>query len=74
MPTRRGTRCVPPAPGQQAERDFGEAEARLRVVGGDAVVAGQRDLHAAAQGGAVDRRGDRLAAEFDAAHQLVPVR
>jgi hypothetical protein len=29
--------------GQQPQRDFGEAEARLRVVGGDAVMAGQRD-------------------------------
>jgi hypothetical protein len=57
--------------GQQAEGDFGEAEARLRVVGGDAVVATQRDLHAAAQGGSVDRGSNRLAAEFDGAHQLV---
>ena len=53
--------------GQQAELDLGEAELDLRVVDGDAVVAGQGDLQAAAERGAVDRGDDRLAERLEAA-------
>ena len=59
--------------GQQAELDLGEAEHGLRVVDDDAVVAGQRDLQAAAERGAVDRRHDRLAERLQPA-QLRPCR
>ena len=52
--------------GKQADLDLGQAEPRLRVVGGDAVMAGQRQLEAAADRGAVDRRDPRLAAGLDA--------
>ena len=46
---------------QQAERHLREADDQSLDVGGDAVVTRQRDLQAAAQGGAVDRRDHRLA-------------
>ena len=59
--------------GQQAQRDFGKTEARLGIVGRDAMMASQRDFHAAAQGRTVERCGDGLAAQLDAAHELVPV-
>ena len=49
------------AAGQQAERDLGEADDGPWHVGGDAVVARQRDLQAAAERGAVDGGDDRLA-------------
>ena len=48
------------AAGQQAERRLGQAELDLAVVDDDPVVAGQRDLEAAAERGAVDRGDDRL--------------
>ena len=41
-PTRRGSRTVPPAPGNEAERHFGQAQ--LRVRRSHTVVAGQRQL------------------------------
>ena len=44
-------RCVPPAPGNDAQRDFRQAEARARR--GDPIVAGQRDFEAAAHHRAV---------------------
>ena len=66
----RAMRCVPPAPGKQTDLDFGQAEPRLVVFGGDAVMAGQRQLEAAAHRGAVDRRDPRLAAGLDAASEL----
>ena len=53
------------AAGQQAEGDLGQAELRLRVVQCDAVVAGERDLEAAAQSRAVERRDDRLAERLE---------
>ena len=57
--------------GQQAQRDFGEAEARLGIVGRDTVMTAECDFHAATQCAAVERRRNRLAAEFDGAHELV---
>ena len=56
---------------QQADLGFGQAELDLGRVGDDAVVAGQGDLQAAAEGEAVDRRGDRLAAGLQGAERLV---
>src|SRR5450759_4392130 len=49
------------AAGQQAEGDLGQPESRLRVVQGDAVVAGQRNLQAPAQGCTIQRGDHRLA-------------
>ncbi len=49
--------------GQEAELDLGQAE--LRRADGDAVMADERDLEAAAERGAVDRGDDRLRAVLD---------
>ena len=49
------------AAGQQAELDLGQADLGAGDVGDDPVVAGERDLEAAAQRRAVDRGDDRLA-------------
>ena len=49
--------------GQEAELDLGHAQLRRRD--GDPVMAGERDLEAAAEGGAVDRGDDRLGAILD---------
>ena len=53
--------------GQQAEGDLGQAELRLRVVQRDPAVAGQRDLEAAAERGAVQRGDDGLAERLEPA-------
>ena len=55
-PTRRGSRCVPPATGDDAEQHLGQPEPR--VLGAHPEVAGQRQLEPAAESEAVDR-GDR---------------
>ncbi len=55
--------------GEQADLDLGQAEPGAAVVGGDAVMAGERQLETAAHRGAVDRRDPRLAAGLDAAAQ-----
>jgi len=57
-------RCVPPAAGKQPDLDLGQAEARLRIVRGDPVMAGKRQLEAAAHRGAVERRDPGLAARL----------
>ena len=51
--------------GKQPDLDFRQAEARLRILRGDAVVAGERELEAAAERGAVDGGDPRLAAGLD---------
>ena len=51
--------------GKQADFDFRQPDAGLVVVGGDAVMAGQRQLEAAADRDAVDRRNPWLAAGLD---------
>ena len=56
---------------QQADLDLGLADLGLGVGRGDAVVAGEADLEAAAQRGAVDRGHDRLAAGLLAAEHLL---
>ena len=56
--------------GEQADLDFGEAEPGLGIFGGDAVMAGQRQLEAAAERQAVDRGGPRLARGLDIAEHL----
>ena len=71
MPNMRTVRTTPPAPGQQAELDLGEAELGLRIVEHHAVVAGERDLQTAAERGAVDRGDDGNAERLQAA-QLAP--
>ena len=55
--------------GQQPDRDLGLTDGGLRVVGDHAVVARKRDLEAAAQRDAVDRRREGLAAGLDAPEQ-----
>ena len=67
IPSMRTVRTTPPAPGEQTELHLGEAQLHLRVVDGDAVVAGQADLQAAAERGAVDRRDDGHAEGLQAA-------
>ena len=56
--------------GEQADLDFGQTKPRLRIVGGDAVMAGQRQLEAAAEREAIDRGGPRLARGLDVAEHL----
>ena len=55
------------AAGKQADLDFRQAEPRLVVVGNDAVMAGERELEAAAHRRSVERRDPGLAAGLDAA-------
>ena len=59
------------AAGRQAERDFGKAETRARVVRGEAPMTGQRDLERAAEGASLHRRGDGLAAGLHAPGERV---
>ena len=59
--------------GDQAELHLGETELGLGMVGGDAVGAGERELEAAAETGAVDRGDDRLGQGLDPAHHLLPL-
>ena len=56
-PTSRASRCVPPAPGKDPELDLGEAEPR--AVARDPQVARERELEAAAEREAFDRRDHR---------------
>ncbi|MNM56061.1 hypothetical protein D3C81_672150 [compost metagenome] len=55
----------------QAQRGFGQAELDLGLVQRDAMVAGQRDLEAAAQRGAIERGHDRLAQRFEPAQGVL---
>ena len=66
----RAMRWVPPAPGNSPILTSGRPETRLGVVGGDALVAGEAELEAAAQRRAVNGRGERLAAGLDAPVEL----
>ena len=70
-PIRRGSRWQPPAPGNQAELHLGKAEQGLGMIGGDAIVAGERQLEAAAEAGAVNRGDDRLGQGLDPAHHFL---
>src|SRR5581483_2751284 len=51
------------AAGKKPELHFGLAELDLRIVDRDAVVTAERELEPAAEGGAVERRDDRTAAQ-----------
>ena len=55
--------------GEDAEIDFGETDAGLVVVDGDAVMAGQRQFQPAAEAEAVDAGDDRHLEIFDALEQ-----
>src|SRR3546814_6519811 len=57
--------------GQQADGGFRQDDQRLRVVGGDAAVAGEADLVAAAERRAVDRGDEGLAGLLDVAEQFL---
>ena len=59
-PTRRASRCVPPAARDHPDRHLREAE--LEVVGRDAKVAGERELEPDAEAVPVQRRDHRLRA------------
>ena len=59
MPTSRARRCVPPVPGEHAERHFGEADL-AGVAAGDADVGRHRDFESAADAMAVQRCDDQL--------------
>ena len=69
MPSMRVTRTTPPAPGSRPSCTSGKPSSDLRVVDDDPVVAGERDLQAAAERGAVDRGDDRLAERLQPAQQ-----
>ena len=47
-------------PRQNTELDFRQPDLSLRVIGGDAVVAREREFESAAEAGAVNSDGDRL--------------
>jgi hypothetical protein len=49
-------------PGEDADKDFRQANPRLRVIRGKGAMRGQRQLQPDARGGAGDHTGDRLAA------------
>ena len=70
LPTRRGSRCVPPYPGSSAEIDLRLTDPRR--VGGDAKRARHRQLAPAAQRVAVDRRDHRLAEILDEIEDVLP--
>ena len=72
-PTSRGQPLAPAGAGDEAELHLGQAELGLGMVGGDPVVAGQRQLQPAAQAGAVDGGDDRLRERLDPAHHLLPL-
>ena len=57
----RGTRWVPPAPGNRPTFTSGRPSRVFGIVGGDAVVAGQRQLKTAAERETIDGGDPRLA-------------
>ncbi len=57
--------------GEEAELHLGEAELRLRVLGRDAALAGQGELEATAEAGAMDRGDGGERQGDEALHQLV---
>ena len=63
MPTRRGSRCVPPAPGMMPSVTSGSPTTASRR--GDAGVAAERQLQAAAERDAMDGGDHRLRAILD---------
>ena len=63
LPIARVRRCVPPAPGHDAELDLGLAE--LGVLAGDDHVARHRQLAAAAERKAADRGDERRPDRLD---------
>ena len=70
MPISRGMRCVPPAAGKKPDLHFRLADLDVFAIGADAVMAGERDLEAAAKRSAVDGAGDGLAAGFEPPQHL----
>jgi hypothetical protein len=57
----------------EAQLHLGEPELGLGMIGGDTIVARERQLEAAAQAGAVDRGDDRLGQRLHPAHHLLPL-
>ena len=74
MPSIRTVRVTPPPPGSRPRVTSGRPIYDALDVGGDAVVARQRDLQAAAERGAVDGGDDRLAERLErgAGRALMP--
>ncbi len=58
---------------EEADLDLGEADARLVGVGDDPIVAGERELEAAAHAGGVDRRRDGFAAGLEAPEDQIQI-
>ena len=72
IPSIRTVRVTPPAPGSSPSWTSGKPSWTLGSSTDDPVMAGQADLQAAAERGAVDRGHDRLAERLQAAqHGLV---
>ena len=69
-PMRRGSRCVPPAPGIKSDLDFGLPE--VDTLDGHAVVAGHGRLQPSSQTVAIDGRNERLWAGFNAIEESGP--
>ena len=66
-PISRGSRWHPPAPGMSPSCTSGRPSCGLGMIGGDPVVAGQRQLEPTAEAGAVDGGDDRLLGGLDPA-------
>ena len=64
---------APARAGEDPQLDLGQAELGLGVIGRHAPVAGQRQLQAAAETGAVDRGDDRLGEVLHPVHHLLAV-
>ena len=67
--TRQALRAA--AAGQQSHFRFRQTELQLRIVGDDAIMAGERHFETAAQRQAVDRGRDRLAAGLELPQRLM---
>jgi hypothetical protein len=68
LPTRRGRRWVPPAPGMMARRV--SVSPMVRVMRGDADVRSQGQFRPTAQGNAVDRGNDRFVEILDGGKEI----
>ena len=58
---------------QNPELDFRQADLRLRVIGGHAIVTGERKLEPTAEAGAVDTDGDGLRKSGEAIQHFLPI-
>ena len=73
-PIKRGSRCVPPQPGKEADLDFRQADLRVRRRRDQPLVHRQDQLGPAAQAAAVDQGDRRKRQPADPAEELVTQR